>query len=62
MQALAQLRAFGALVNESLDCLHFIHGAGFESARVMEDEFAITLEDHLILDVVHSTLLVALRW
>ena len=52
MQLFPQLCTLSILGDEGPDYLHFIHGARFESARVVEDEIAVTLEYHLIFDVM----------
>ena len=56
MQLFAQLCTLSVLGDEGPDYLHFIHGAGFKSTGVMEDEVAVTLEYHLMFDVMYSSL------
>jgi len=52
MQLFAQLCTLSLCGDEGPDYLHFIHGARFKSTRVVEDEITVTLEYHLIFDVM----------
>lgn len=44
------------LRNKGLHLLEFIYASDFKSSRVMKNKVWVASEDHLILDVVHSTL------
>jgi len=56
MQLFGQLRAFSSFGDERVYYPHFVDRAGFESARIMENELPITLEYQLVFNIMQSTL------
>jgi hypothetical protein len=56
MQLFMQLSSFSPLIDEGLYTLHLGERTGFKTARVVENELSIALENELVFDVMQSAL------
>lgn len=56
MQLIFSFRHLRPLNDEPPHCIQFGYTAGFETSRVVENESGIASKDHLIFNVVHTTL------
>ena len=56
MNALPEKSSLCTISDKFLDLQEFVYTTGFETLRIMKDEFVVAAEDELLLNVVHSAL------
>lgn len=56
MQLIFSFGHLRPLKDEPPHCIQFCYAAGLETSRVVENESGIASKDHLIFNVVHTTL------
>ena len=56
MNALPEKSSLCTISDKFLDLQEFVYTTGFETLRIMKDEFVVAAEDEFILDVVYSAL------